>query len=252
MSQLEKLFCFGNLAAQSGRNEELYNIAKEIIQHEELDDNFAESNKPFFRIAFNRSLVDKRKSWRILYEEGRSKKLNNKIAKKYRDNVYKEIKDRVTEIQSLIDDKLIPRSGSHESRAFYYAISADLWRYLAEVEIYSDMDHSNAVKNSKDQYLLAYENIREANIHPAHPGSIGLVLNQTVLYYELMYDFISAYQTAEIALNEILNCEEELEEEHQQRSNDIIKLLKENMKLWQDEMMLVDSSQFELLKKIHP
>lgn len=65
--------------------------------------------------------------------------------------IEKELSDICTSILGLLDDFLIPTSGSGESKVFYLKMKGDYHRYLAEFKTGTDK------KSAADKTLSAYK-----------------------------------------------------------------------------------------------
>ena len=64
---------------------------------------------------------------------------------------------------------------------------------------------------------------------------LGLSLNYSVFYYEVIKDHKKAVMLAEVALHSALDKIDEIKEEDFREAKSIIELLKENLALWKDE-----------------
>lgn len=70
---------------------------------------------------------------------------------------------------------------------------------------------------------------------PCNPIRLGLALNFSVFYYEVMKDQKRACELADSSLQEALDKIDELGEEEFRDAKSIIELLKENLSLWREE-----------------
>ncbi|GAB2232893.1 hypothetical protein Drorol1_Dr00011959 [Drosera rotundifolia] len=87
-----------------------------------------------------------------------------------------------TKTETLSHD-LIPSASSAESKVFYLKMKGDYDRYLAEFK--TEAERKEAVENS----LVAYEaaqDIALAELAVTHPIRLGLALNFSVFYYEIL------------------------------------------------------------------
>ncbi|KAJ0062625.1 hypothetical protein NL108_004233, partial [Boleophthalmus pectinirostris] len=93
----------------------------------------------------------------------------------------------------LLDEYLIPNSKDHaESYVFYLKMKGDYYRYLAEVaseadkkgKLHSTLNALNTL-NSKKAYEDALECCK-SEMDPTHPIRLGLALNYSVFYYEIL------------------------------------------------------------------
>jgi hypothetical protein len=72
-------------------------------------------------------------------------------------------------------------------------------------------------------------------LQACNPIKLGLALNFSVFYYEVMQDSKQACTLAETALQEAMNKIDEVDEETFRDAKSIIELLKENLTLWKEE-----------------
>ena len=91
-------------------------------------------------------------------------------------------------LQTLLDKHLIPaaeRSGNTESNVFYLKMKGDYYRYLAEVA--TDEQLEDYKKKASQSYKDAQE-ASEKDMPTTHPIRLGLALNFSVFYYEILND----------------------------------------------------------------
>lgn len=91
--------------------------------------------------------------------------------------------DICDEILVLLSDHLIPRANVGEGKVFFFKMKADYYRYIAE---YSSGDKKN---QAAQKALLAYNDagtVAKEVLSPTHPVKLGLALNHSVFYYEIM------------------------------------------------------------------
>ena len=83
--------------------------------------------------------------------------------------------------------------------------------------------------------MKAYEEAQQITLPPCNPIKLGLALNFSVFYYEVMKDQKKACTLADEALQQALDKIDELGEEDFRDAKSIIELLKENLTLWKEE-----------------
>ena len=105
-------------------------------------------------------------------------------------------------LQSLLDKHLIPKASNAESKVFYLKMKGDYYRYLAEVAV---GDKRTAVlDDSQKAYQEAFE-IAKSKMQPTHPIRLGLALNFSVFYYEILNSPEKACQLAKtVSYNDYL------------------------------------------------
>lgn len=106
-----------------------------------------------------------------------------KLIQKYRTVVEKELDNICGEILELLDTHLVPSASNCEASVFYLKMKADYHRYLSEFK--TDEDRKEAAEKT----LLAYNAAQEkalAELPSTNPIRLGLALNFSVFYYEVM------------------------------------------------------------------
>ena len=83
----------------------------------------------------------------------------------------------------LLDDHLIENSTDAESKVFYKKMKGDYYRYLAEVA--SSSEKQEVTEKSEKAYDEAYKDSKDY-MPPTHPIRLGLALNFSVFYYEIL------------------------------------------------------------------
>merc|ERR1711924_353914 len=147
------------------------------------------------------------------------------------------IEDELTKICSdilkLLDEYLIPASTAGESKVFYLKMKGDYHRYLAEFQT------NEQRKEAAECTLLAYkaaQDIALADLAPTHPICLGLALNFSVFYYEILNSPERAFHLAKQAFDEGIAELDTLGEESYKDSTLIMQLLRDNLTLWTSDM----------------
>ena len=155
------------------------------------------------------------------------------LIKNYKALLESEIVSICNDIHSIIQDVLIPNSSSLESKVFYYKMKADYHRYLAEFQLNDER------KASAGEALEAYEAASAlasaaADLRPTNPLRLGLALNLSVLYYEILARPDRACHIAKQAFDEAVAELDTnlLGEESYKESTDVLQLLRDNVILW--------------------
>ncbi|KAJ4923702.1 hypothetical protein JOQ06_013981 [Pogonophryne albipinna] len=116
-------------------------------------------------------------------EKQREERTKLKMIKEYRKTVEKELKSICNDILDVLDKHLIQAAVSGESKVFYYKMKGDYHRYLAEFA--TGNDRKEAAENSLVAYKAASD-IAMIELPPTHPIRLGLALNFSVFYYEIL------------------------------------------------------------------
>ena len=91
-------------------------------------------------------------------------------------------------LQNLLDENLLPsvdkkKEEESESHVFYLKMKGDYYRYLAEVSV------GDKLEDFKGKASEAYKKAQEAaeeGMPTTHPIRLGLALNFSVFYYEIL------------------------------------------------------------------
>ncbi|CAI9760157.1 unnamed protein product [Fraxinus pennsylvanica] len=121
-----------------------------------------------------------------------------------------ELSNICTDVMAVIDEHLIPSSSGSESTVFFYKMKGDYYRYLAEFK--SGSDRKEAAEESLKAYQAATMSA-ESDLLPAHPICLGLALNFSVFYYEIMNSPERACRLAKQAFDEAISELDTLSEE---------------------------------------
>ncbi len=189
-------------------------------------------------VAFKNVVGTRRAAWRVL--SSIQKKENNKgnqenvaKVKQYKTSIEKELTDNCEEILKLLSENLIPQCKNNDTKVFFYKMKADYHRYIAE---YS----TNEAKNAAAQKALnAYSEaltISKDTLASTHPIKLGLYLNYSVFYYEIMQNPEKACNMARQAFDEAIADLDNVEDEQYKDATLIMQLLRDNLTLWTSEL----------------
>ncbi|XP_052207391.1 14-3-3-like protein D isoform X1 [Diospyros lotus] len=231
----ENFVYIAKLAEQAERYDEMVDSMKKVAQ---LNVDLTVEERNLLSVGYKNVVGSRRASWRILSsieqkEESRGNDLNAKRIKEYRQKVELELTNICNDIMTVIDDHLIPASSTSESNVFYYKMKGDYYRYLAEFKTASEK------KEVADHSMKAYEAATaaaEADLPPTHPIRLGLALNFSVFYYEIMNSPERACHLAKQAFDEAISELDTLNEESYKDSTLIMQLLRDNLTLWTSDI----------------
>jgi tetratricopeptide (TPR) repeat protein len=177
-----------------------------------------------FSVAYKNVIGARRASWRTLnVEDG---KYDDLIAD-YKKKVETELSSICKEVLSLLEDKLLKNSGrTSESSVFYLKMIGDYYRYLAEFASADGNDKKAA------QYYGQAMDIAKDKLDPTDPIRLGLALNYSVCFYEILKDKKKACDLAKSAFDQAISKLDQLSEESYKDSTLIMQLLRDNLTLW--------------------
>ena len=156
-------------------------------------------------VAFKNAVGSRRASWRVLtsVEQKEEKKEKGQVEKvrKYKQTIEKELKVYCDKVLTLLDETLLPGTTTDEARVFYFKMKGDYCRYLAEFQ------KGEAKDASSNRALEAYQSADTAGqgkLASTHPIRLGLALNFSVFYYEIMQQPDKAIEMAKKAFDEAI------------------------------------------------
>jgi hypothetical protein len=223
-------------AEQAERYEDMCQIVKEFV-------NRSNSCKPprqlevkernLLSVAYKNVIGTRRASWRTLnseYPEESGKESSKAFIETYKSQILAEIKHTCTEVIEILKALIanLPQSDEKENtepEVFYLKMAGDYYRYLAE---------SVGGKESGEQAAKYYEQANEkaACLPATNPIRLGLALNCSVCYYEILKDQQKACELAKTAFDEAISKLDTLEESDYKDSTLIMQLLRDNLTLW--------------------
>jgi 14-3-3 protein epsilon len=144
------------------------------------------------------------------------------------------------EILEVLDAHLIPSASTCEAAVFYLKMKADYRRYLAEFQ--AGDGRAAAAEATLEAYTAAQDKAL-AELPSTNPIRLGLALNFSVFYYEVMSQPEKACSLAKQAFDEAIADLDTLGEDSYKDSALIMQLLRDNLTLWTSEMIDQDKEQ---------
>nr|XP_039252960.1 14-3-3 protein epsilon-like [Styela clava] len=232
MSRREELVCYAKLAEQVERYDEMMQYMDKVSKMEE---NLNADERNLLSVAYKNVIGAKRSSWRVLSDiESRDDSKKKKVfVNAYKRRVEDELKQLCTNIITLLVEHLICKVDAEnaEAKVFYYKMKGDYNRYLAEVQVGKDQT------DAAEACLIAYKEANEAGseLPSTHPIKLGLALNFSVFYYEILNSPETACTLAKTAFDDAIAELDHLQEDSYKDSTLIMQLLRDNLTLWTSE-----------------
>merc|ERR1719229_1446814 len=109
-------------------------------------------------------------------------------------------------------------------------MKGDYLRYMAEVEINkeSSLAETMVAKDAGEAYQQAYDLARN-KLATTNPIRLGLALNLSVFYFEILNDHAQACSLAKSAFDEAINDLDQLSEDKYKDATVIMQLLRDNL-----------------------
>ncbi|XP_060602524.1 14-3-3 protein epsilon-like isoform X2 [Ruditapes philippinarum] len=236
------------LAEQAERYDEMVTSMKNVAQSEQ---ELSVEERNLLSVAYKNVIGARRASWRILSsleqkeEDKKDTKGNVQLIKEYRETVEKELKDICKDVLDILEKYLIQSATTGESKVFYYKMQGDYHRYKAEFA--TGEERKQAAEDALKAYRLASKEATEG-LDATHPIRLGLALNFSVFYYEILNSPDRACRLAKEAFDDAIAKLDELAEESYKDSTLIMQLLRDNLTLWTSDM--ADDEQKEEVQDI--
>jgi len=239
MSNKEEEVQRAKLAEQAERYDDMANAMKKVT---ESNSELTNEERNLLSVAYKNVVGARRSSWRVISSieqktEGSERK--QQMAKEYREKIEKELKDICQEVLNLLDKFLIPKATTAESKVFYLKMKGDYYRYLAEVA--TGDERQKVIEESQRAYNDAFD-IAKNQMQPTHPIRLGLALNFSVFYYEILNAPDRACHLAKQAFDDAIAELDTLNEDSYKDSTLIMQLLRDNLTLWTSDAPDPDES----------
>lgn len=211
-------------------------------------------------VAYKNVIGSKRSSWRTLTNTDLDQAKGSmseadwkKVSQEYQEQVENELEVICREVIALLgpdlkagesammqfgDDSLlkvlatIPDESrddtTFETEVFYLKMIGDYCRYLSEI------GNKEAKKYTSEYYKKAMESAK-ANLAETHPTRLGLALNYSVCFYEIMQEPQEACKLAKEAFDGAIEKLDTLNDASYKDSTLIMQLLRDNLTLWTSE-----------------
>lgn len=235
MTTREDYTYLAKLSEHAERYDEMVGFMKACVEESK---ELTVEERNLLSVAYKNVVGARRASWRIVasIEQREEFKRNSQqvgLIRDYRQKIEKELKDICHDILNVLDKYLIPSAKTGEYKVFYYKLKGDYYRYLAEICLNQERD--DAAQESLKAYEEASE-IANSELTPTHSLRIGLALNFSVFYYEILNNPEKACKLAKDAFDQAILKVEVLSDESFKDSILIMNLLKDNLTLWTGDM----------------
>ncbi|KAH0895653.1 hypothetical protein HID58_045221 [Brassica napus] len=228
------------LAEQAERYEEMVNFMEKLVTGATPSSELTVEERNLLSVAYKNVIGSLRAAWRIVSsieqkEESRKNEEHVALVKDYRSKVETELSSVCEGILKLLEENLIPSAAASESKVFYLKMKGDYHRYMAEFK--AGEERKAAAEDTMVAYKAA-QDIAAADMAPTHPIRLGLALNFSVFYYEILNSSDKACDMAKQAFEEAIAELDTLGEESYKDSTLIMQLLRDNLTLWTSDMQV--------------
>ncbi len=226
----EKIF-MARVAEQAERFDDMVDFLKPILKEKSGD--FSVEERNLLSVGFKNLIGGKRTAIRTIAAIEQNPKYSKfgGALSDYKKKIEGELQRDCQNIINMIKDDAMKSQNEAESKAFFLKMVGDYFRYMAESA------QGDVLAKARDGALEHYKQADTASqsLQACNPIKLGLALNFSVFYYEVMQDNKKACELAESALQDAMNKIDDVDEETFRDAKSIIELLKENLTLWKEE-----------------
>jgi len=239
MGEREDNVYLAKLAEQAERYDEMVGAMKKVA---ELNVELSVEERNLLSVAYKNVIGARLAAWRIIssieQKEMRNAEMGKNAAnvgkiKRYSASIEKELHEICDDVFKVLDLHLIPNAQSDESNVFYYKMKGDYYRYMAEFT--TEEKRTKAGELALGAYDKALTVADTNKLPSTHPIRLGLALNFSVFYFEILNDPVKACDLAKKAFDEAIADLDSLTEDSYKDSTVIMQLLRDNLTLWSTE-----------------
>nr|AIJ04692.1 14-3-3c [Morus alba var. atropurpurea] len=234
----DEIVYLAKLAEQAERYEEMADHMKNLVTVVAAGEDLTVEERNLLSVAYKNLVGARRASWRIVSsieqkEESRGNAGHVAAIRAYRAKIESELSSICGDVLDLLEKKLVPSASAAESKVFYLKMKSDYHRYLAEFK--AGDDRNEAAESTLSDYKAA-QDIATTELAPTHPIRLGLALNFSVFYYEILSTPDRACALAKQAFDEAIADLDALGEDSYKDSTLIMQLLRDNLTLWTSDI----------------
>ena len=230
----EELVYLAIVSEQIERYEDMLEYMKKVIL---LGQELSIEERNLLSVAYKNSVGSRRTAFRglssIEQKDNSTGGKNQKLIKSFKSKIETELSTFTNDIIQLIETHLFKSATTAESKVFYLKMKADYYRYMAEYAV-GEL-HKNVSKNASQAYEDAL-NIANSELKTTHPIRLGLALNYSVFFYEVLNDPSKACNLAKLTFDDAIADIEHIEEDQYKDATTIMQLIRDNLTLWTNEM----------------
>lgn len=239
----EKLVNLARIAEQAERYDDMCKFMKALV---ETKQDLTVEERNLLSVAYKNVVGSRRASWRTLNVDESG---NEDLTKTYKGVVEGELDNISREILDLLEQKLIPavEGKKDESEVFYCKMAADYYRYRSEYN--EGAAETQEGEKATGHYEAAY-NIAKEKLAETHPTRLGLALNYSVCYYEILKQPEKACSLAKEAFDAAIQKLDSLTDESYKDSTLIMQLLRDNLTLWTSENQEPEAAEADKVENV--
>jgi len=208
-------------------------LKKKSSKGEDLD----VEERNLLSVAYKNVVGSKRASWRTL--SGGFDDVDESLIEKYKNLVETELEAICKEVIGVLVDNLLKNVAGKkdETEVFYLKMTGDYYRYLAEFRQSND-----SYKEKAREFYQKALDIASDHLPETHPTRLGLALNFSVCYYEILKQPEKACELAKKSFDAAIEKLDTLTDAGYKDSTLIMQLLRDNLTLWTSEQAQDDEA----------
>jgi len=219
-----------DLAKMAEQMERYDDMVLNIVKYAKIGLGLSPEERNLLSVAYKNQVGTKRSSWRIISNMEHNEELMKNISVKYMLKISNEIETICNNVVQLITEHLLPFCDEdNESKIFYMKMKGDYYRYAAEVT--EAEDRKQYAEHANSSYSEAFE-MSKIEMKSPHPIRLGLALNYSVFFYEIMDERTRACKIAKEAFDEAMKDMDTVKMSSFKDSSLIMQLLRDNLTLW--------------------
>jgi len=236
-----KLEALSQAAEAAERYEDMVMIMNVLVTRKlEAKQSLTADMRNLLSVAYKNVVGAKRSSWRMLTDENAHVEVKQEILSSYQKQVESELDKTCQEVLKMLKQlaeqnkaKLDEESDEQETQAlsecqvFYSKMIGDYYRYLTEA-----FKDNEEYKSSCEKFYGEAMNLATEKLEPTHPTRLGLALNFSVCYYEILAQRDEACKLAKLAFDEAIEKLDSLNDASYKDSTLIMQLLRDNLTIW--------------------
>jgi len=236
-----KLEALSQVAEAAERYEDMVAIMNALVKKKlEVKESLTLDMRNLLSVAYKNVVGAKRSSWRMLTDENMQVDVKPDILTKYQKQVESELDKICQEVLQILKQLSVQNNVKleeenddttqnelNECQVFYLKMIGDYYRYLTE----AFKDNEEYKENCSKNYAEAME-LAKKTLEPTHPTRLGLALNFSVCYYEILSQKDEACKLAKTAFDEAIEKLDSLNDASYKDSTLIMQLLRDNLTIW--------------------
>jgi len=228
----KKLVELVRVAETAERYDDMCSLVEKLVKMKSANgEDLDVDERNLLSVAFKNVVGTKRASWRTLaagFDDG-----DEDLVAKYKAIVEDELETICNAVVALLTDHLCKnvKGSNDETEVFYLKMCGDYHRYLSEFRT-SPEDKAKEIKAKAEEYYKNAMDVAEANLNETHPTRLGLALNFSVCYYEILKEPEKACDLAKKSFDAAIEKLDTLNDASYKDSTLIMQLLRDNLTLW--------------------